>query len=193
MGQSISLNHSQWQITVPNLTSFQKKLIEFQPESWHYNRNITEQGHCVGHISRFFIFSTPFFIFCQSKETGSVWEWWRNDGGTILQFTIYNPTIITHKARAPCSLLFLWNNKTIDNLWWLSIGLEWQLFASTLPDFIIFYSLPPNNFGTLPMAASIMLHLKLSEIYNSIVHSLNIVSECTLTYSRLQHTGNDDI
>lgn len=43
------------------------------------------------------------------------------------------------------------------------------------------------------MAASIMLHLKLSEIYNSIVHSLNIVSECTLTYSRLQHTGNDDI
>lgn len=66
-------------------------------------------------------------------------------------------------------------------------------FCSTLPDFIIFYSLPPNNFGTLPMAASIMLHLKLSEIYNSIVHSLNIVSECTLTYSRLQHTGNDDI
>lgn len=171
-----------------------KTLIEFQPESRHYNRNITEQGHCVGHISRFFIFSTPFFfIFCQSKETGSVWEWWRNDGGTILQFTIYNPTIITQKARAPCSLLFLWNNKTIDNLWWLSIGLEWQLFASLLPDFIIFYSLPPNNFGTLPMAASIMLHLKLSEIYNSIVHSLNIVSECTLTYSRLQHTGNDDI
>lgn len=171
---------------------FPKTLIEFQPE---YYRNITEQGHCIGHISSAFIFPLLFFLFSVNLRKQDLLEsaWWRNHGGTILQFTIYNPTIITHKAWAPCSLLFLWDNKTIDNLWRLSIGLEWQFFASTLPDFIIFYSLPPNNFGTLPMAASIMLHLKISEIYNSIVHSLNIVSEWTLTYSQLQHTSNNDI
>lgn len=183
------------------MTNYCSKSYKFPKNTnWIPTRILTlqQKHHRTGTLRRTYIsllnfFHSFFFIFCQSKETGSVWEWWRNDGGTILQFTIYNPTIITQKARAPCSLLFLWNNKTIDNLWWLSIGLEWQLFASLLPDFIIFYSLPPNNFGTLPMAASIMLHLKLSEIYNSIVHSLNIVSECTLTYSRLQHTGNDDI
>lgn len=71
---TIWLNHSQWQITVPNLTSFQKTLIEFQPESWHYNRNITEQGHCVGHISRFFNFFHSFFLFSVNLRKQDLFE-----------------------------------------------------------------------------------------------------------------------
>lgn len=183
------------------MTNYCSKSYKFPKNTnWIPTRipTLQQKHHRTGTLRRTYIsllhFFHSFFLFSVNLRKQDLFE---SDEGmmAVKYYSLPYTTLRLLHTRPghPAVYCFFWDNKTIDNLWWLSIGLEWQLFASTLPDFIIFYSLPPNNFGTLPMAASIMLHLKLSEIYNSIVHSLNIVSECTLTYSRLQHTGNDDI